>query len=91
MITTNTSFKHDLLYSSWCSYLNCMYLLVIFRETNPKAADRILRIRKYDHRTFEPSYNLGGNNCYTVFNIGKTINPPNERKCSGTVSASPRC
>lgn len=58
-----------------------MYLLMILQEANPKAADRIPRIKKYDHKAVKLSYNLGSSNCFTMLNIGKTVNPHNEKKC----------
>lgn len=79
MINSKTTFKHDLLCSSWRGNLNCRYLLVIHQEANPKAAERILRIKKYDHRAVKLSYN-----CFTTFNIDKTVNPHNEKKCNDT-------
>lgn len=65
--------------------LNYMYLLVILQQTNPKAADRILRIKKYDHKAVKLLYNLGSNNCFTMFNTDKTVNLHNEKKCNDTM------
>jgi len=55
--------------AAWCDHFNCTNHSVFSQEPDPKAADKILKTIKDNHRALQSSYNLENSNflqCWTL-------------------------